>query len=71
LSNRTPPTLSPFLQITEKLELTKLFRGTDFLCQGCVGTTGSGLYEGLDWLATTLSKRLSKKATSGMPSGYS
>jgi hypothetical protein len=55
----------------EKLELAKRFRGTDFLCQGCVGTAGSGLYEGLDWLATTLSKRPSKKANIGVPSGYS
>jgi len=63
-----PRSLGP-AQVMEKLELTKRFHGTDYLCQGCVGTTGDGLYEGLDWLASTLNKRPKKQ--SNLPPGYS
>lgn len=42
-------------QVVEKLELTKLLRNRPWHVQGAVATSGQGLYEGLDWLAATLS----------------
>jgi len=42
-------------QITEALGLKKLSR--NWYVQGTCATSGDGLYEGLDWLSTTLSKR--------------
>lgn len=43
-------------EVADKLELCKM-RGRQWHCQGAVATTGQGLYEGLDWLSETLSKR--------------
>lgn len=40
-------------QVSETLGLTAM-RGRPWFVQGCCGTTGEGLLEGLDWLATTL-----------------
>ena len=45
-------------EITEQLELTKL--KTKWNIQGCCGTTGEGLYEGLDWLAARMKEKSSK-----------
>jgi len=41
--------------VAEKLDMHKL-KGHAWHVQGCNATTGDGLYEGLDWLSTTLSK---------------
>jgi len=41
--------------VAEKLDMHKL-KGREWHVQGCNATTGDGLYEGLDWLSTTLSK---------------
>ena len=46
-------------EITERLELSKL--KIKWNIQGCVGTTGQGLYEGLDWLASKLKEKDQKK----------
>jgi len=43
-------------EITEKLGLNKL-RGRQWYIQGTSAPTGDGLYEGLDWLSATLSKK--------------
>jgi len=43
--------------VADKLQLTKKFRTTAWHIQGTVATTGEGLYEGLDWLSATLSKK--------------
>ena len=43
-------------EITEKLGLNKL-RNRQWYIQGACATTGDGLYEGLDWLSSTLSKK--------------
>jgi len=51
-----PNAASP-AEVMEALELQKHFRNTEFLLQGCIATSGEGLYEGLDWLAKTLKKR--------------
>lgn len=65
-----PQSLSP-AEVMEKLELSKLFRSSEFMCQGCVGTQGQGLYEGMDWLAGVLNKRPSAQSRSSTPLGYS
>ena len=43
-------------EITEKLGLHQL-RGKDWFIQGCCALNGDGLYDGLDWLVKTLSKK--------------
>jgi ADP-ribosylation factor protein 1 len=43
-------------EMTDKLGLHQL-RGRQWYIQACCATTGDGLYEGLDWLSATLSKR--------------
>jgi ADP-ribosylation factor protein 1 len=45
-------------EVTERLGLNKL-RNRQWYIQGASAPTGDGLYEGLDWLSTTLSKRQS------------
>jgi len=42
--------------ITERLGLNQL-RNRQWFIQACCATTGDGLYEGLDWLSTTLAKK--------------
>ena len=46
-------------ELSEKLELNKL--RIQWNVQGCVGTTGQGLYEGLDWLSSKLKEKDQKK----------
>ena len=43
-------------EITEKLGLHTL-RGREWKIQGTCALTGDGLYDGLDWLASTVSKK--------------
>ena len=43
-------------EVTERLGLSKL-RNRQWYIQGASAPTGDGLYEGLDWLSNTLSKR--------------
>ena len=43
-------------EVTERLGLNKL-RLRQWYIQGASAPTGDGLYEGLDWLSNTLSKR--------------
>jgi len=43
-------------EVTERLGLNKL-RNRQWYIQGASAPTGDGLYEGLDWLSNTLSKR--------------
>jgi len=49
-----PNAMSP-AEITDKLGLHSL-RQRNWFIQGCCATTGDGLYEGLDWLATNVKK---------------
>ncbi len=49
------PKAAPVAKLTEDLGLTAL-RGRTWHVQGCCATTGDGLYEGLDWLSTAISK---------------
>lgn len=42
-------------EISKRLELNRV-RNRKWYIQGCCAPDGSGLYEGLDWLATTLSE---------------
>lgn len=44
-------------QVIEKLNLQTRFRNVDWHVEGTVATTGSGLYEGLDWLNESFYKR--------------
>merc|ERR1712061_263381 len=43
-------------EVTEKLGLHKMHQRQWFIQSACA-TTGDGLYEGLDWLSRTLSKK--------------
>jgi ADP-ribosylation factor protein 1 len=43
-------------EVTERLGLNKL-RNRQWFVQGCSAPTGDGLFEGLDWLSNTLTKR--------------
>merc|ERR1712178_505092 len=43
-------------EMTDKLGLSSL-RHRQWYIQACCATTGDGLYEGLDWLSATLSKK--------------
>ena len=43
-------------EMTDKLGLNGL-RHRQWYIQACCATTGDGLYEGLDWLSATLTKR--------------
>jgi ADP-ribosylation factor protein 1 len=43
-------------EVADALELHRI-RNRDWYIQGSVATTGDGLYEGLDWLVSTLNKR--------------
>ena len=43
-------------EVTERLGLNSV-RNRQWYVQACCATTGDGLYEGLDWLSDTLSKR--------------
>ena len=43
-------------EVTERLGLNKL-RNRQWYIQGASAPTGDGLYEGLDWLSNTLSKK--------------
>jgi len=43
-------------EVAERLGLNKL-RNRQWFIQGSSAPTGDGLYEGLDWLSNTLSKR--------------
>ena len=42
--------------MSEKLGLTQM-QNRQWFIQRAVATTGDGLYEGLDWLSATLTKR--------------
>lgn len=44
-------------ELTDKLGLYAMSRNRDWYMQGSCATTGEGIYEGLDWLATQLSRR--------------
>ncbi len=46
--------------LTAMLGLDKLPADRKWMIQGCCGTTGDGLYEGLDWLSESLSGAVSK-----------
>ena len=43
-------------EITQRLKLNQL-RNRKWYIQSTCATTGDGLYEGLDWLATTIQKQ--------------
>ena len=43
-------------EVTDKMGLFNLPRNRAWYVQGAQATTGDGLYEGLDWLATTLNR---------------
>jgi len=47
-------------EVTERLGLNKL-RNRQWYIQGTSAPTGDGLYEGLDWLSATLSKKAASK----------
>jgi ADP-ribosylation factor protein 1 len=53
-----PRAMTP-AEITDKLGLHSL-RGREWFIQATCATTGDGLYEGLDWLSATLSKKPAK-----------
>jgi hypothetical protein len=48
------PYALPPEEVARKLKLKWVARKTKWHVQGTVGTTGNGLYEAIDWLATAL-----------------
>merc|ERR1711865_662294 len=50
------PNAMPAAEVTEKLGLHNM-RNRQWFIQSACATTGDGLYEGLDWLSNTLSKK--------------
>merc|ERR1712154_673062 len=46
-------------EVTDRLGLSTL-RKRDWYIQSTCATTGDGLYEGLDWLSTTITKKKNK-----------
>merc|ERR1712000_530538 len=50
------PNAMPAAEVTDKLGLHNM-RNRQWFIQSACATTGDGLYEGLDWLSNTLSKR--------------
>lgn len=48
-------------EITQKLGLSKL-RNRMWQVQGCSAPSGDGLYEGLDWLSSALTKNVMKQS---------
>lgn len=57
LSNKQDlPDALPTAEVADKLGLHAM-RSRKWYIQGSCATTGDGLYEGLDWLATTLNSR--------------
>lgn len=50
------PNAMSAVDVTEQLGLNQM-RERSWYIQACCATTGDGLYEGLDWLSTTLSKQ--------------
>jgi ADP-ribosylation factor 1/2 len=44
----------PVDEIAEGMNLAEVMRGRDWYIQGCCAPSGDGLYEGIDWLVTTL-----------------
>lgn len=51
------PTALPPDQVSRALRLKKIARKGKWHVQGTIGTTGNGLYEAIDWLATSLRER--------------
>ena len=47
------PNAMSIAEVTDKLGLHEI-RNRKWYIQGCCATSGDGLYEGLDWLATAL-----------------
>jgi ADP-ribosylation factor 1/2 len=41
-------------EVVSKLDLASKMRSHQWHCQGAVAVSGEGLYEGLDWLSSTL-----------------
>merc|ERR1712054_690982 len=50
------PNAMPAAEVTEKLGLHSM-RNRQWFIQSACATTGDGLYEGLDWMSRTLSKK--------------
>ena len=50
-------------EMQEALQLNQL-RGRQWYIQSCCGTTGQGLYEGLDWLTKTFKDSKNKQLSS-------
>ena len=50
------PQAMPPPEMTERLGLNNL-RSREWYIQACCATRGDGLYEGLDWLSSSLSRR--------------
>lgn len=64
-----PHSMTP-AEIMQRLQLAETFRSRPWHIQGAVATTGAGLYEALDWLSETLTKR-PKRQSSANSSFYS
>lgn len=53
LANKQDMGVMSVAEVIDKMDLASL-RGRDWFCQGCSALTGTGLYEGLDWMVKKL-----------------
>jgi len=57
-------------EVTDKLGLHSL-RSRKWFIQGTCATSGDGLYEGLDWLSSTLASSMLRETAPSLPSSFS
>merc|ERR1712160_205745 len=61
------PHAMPAAEVADKLALHKL-RSRTWYIQATCATTGDGMYEGLDWLSNTISKKVNSRFTAPLSS---
>jgi signal recognition particle receptor subunit beta len=50
------PTAFPASQVADKIDVSRVGRRHEWYVQPCSATSGTGLYEGLDWLSNAIAK---------------
>ena len=60
LANKLDLGVMSVAEVIDKLDLQSI-RGRDWFCQGCSALTGTGLYEGFDWMGKRIHEISKKK----------
>ena len=55
-ANKLDQNVMSVAEVIDKLELQNI-RGREWFCQGCSALTGTGLYEGFDWMANKIHQK--------------